>query len=62
MIIEEYDFELVAADKLMTITAKQTISVGKPIFDWGKEDFQFNVPVFLKDGNEILEYEVVDEW
>lgn len=59
---KEYDFELVAADKLMTITAKQTISVGKPIFDWGKEDFQFNVPVFLKDGNEILEYEVVDEW
>lgn len=59
---EEYDFELVAADKLMTITAKQTISVGKSIFDWGKDDFQFNVPVFLKNGSEILEYDVIDIW
>lgn len=59
---EEYDFQIVVADKLMTITKSQTVAIGIPVCDWGKEDFQFNVPVFLKNGNEILEYEVVDEW
>lgn len=59
---EEYDFQIVAADKLMTITKSQTVAIGIPVCDWGKEDFQFNVPVFLKNGNEILEYEVVEEW
>lgn len=59
---KEYDFELVASDKLMTITSKKTVSVGEPVFDWGKEDFQFNVPVFLESGNQILDYDIVDEW
>lgn len=59
---KEYDFELVASDKLMTIVSTKTVSVGKPVYDWGKEDFQFNVPVFLESGNQVLDYEVVDEW
>lgn len=27
------------------------ISKGIPVFDWGEEDFQFNVPVFLQNGS-----------
>lgn len=59
---EEYDFQIVATDKLMTVTKIQTVTIGIPVCDWGKDDFQFNVPVFLKDGSEILEYETVAEW
>ena len=59
---KEYDFELVASDKLQTITYATKVTQGIPVFDWGKEDFQFNVPVKLASGNEILDYTVVDEW
>lgn len=59
---KEYDFELVASDKLMTVTYATTVPVGKPVFDWGKSDFQFNVPVKQASGNVVLDYTVVDTW
>lgn len=42
-----YTFQCRATDKLNNvITDEYTISL-KPVFDWGKEDFAFNVPVTI---------------
>ena len=40
---------LEATDALHTITAQGDIQPGIPIFDWGKEDFAFHVPVWVQD-------------
>jgi hypothetical protein len=56
---KEYDFEIVATDKVGSVTKAQKVLAGKPIFDWGKSDFQFNVPVKLSSGNQILDYSTV---
>lgn len=42
---ESYVFRIVAKDKVTTITQDVDLSQGIPVFDWGKSDFQFNVPV-----------------
>lgn len=39
------------------ITTEQTIKA-KPIFDWGKNDFQFNVPVTFNEGANITAAQV----
>ena len=38
-------FRVVAKDKVKTITMDVPLSQGIPVFEWGKSDFQFNVPV-----------------
>ena len=40
-----YKFEIVATDKVGSITKIETVTQGIPVFDWDKDDFQFNVPV-----------------
>lgn len=40
-----WEVEVTAADKLDSVTRKVTISRGIPVFDWGQNDFQFNVPM-----------------
>lgn len=40
-----YDFQLVATDKLTTITVNKTVSVGMPVFYWGKDFFKTTVPI-----------------
>ena len=40
-----YGVQVQAADKLMTATADLTLLPGTPVFDWGKSDFRFHVPV-----------------
>lgn len=40
-----YEIQAMAIDRLNTITTPITILTTIPIFDWGKEDFNFNVPV-----------------
>ena len=42
---ESYVFRFTAKDSAMTLTQEVGLSVGIPVFDWGKEDFRFNVPV-----------------
>ena len=42
---ESYVFRVVAKDKVKTITIDVPLSQGIPVFEWGKSDFQFNVPV-----------------
>lgn len=47
----DYDFQVQAYDgngaALTTVTKTVALSAGVPVFDWGKSDFQFNVPVYI---------------
>lgn len=45
-----YVIQAKATDKLETITSAEMAAVGSPIFDWSKEDFNFNVPVTAQEG------------
>ena len=45
-----YTVSAKATDKVKTAYSGTSAQVGKTIFDWGKEDFNFNVPVNV-DGN-----------
>lgn len=47
---KSYKFEIVATDKVGSITKIETVTQGIPVFDWDKDDFQFNVPVTV-NGN-----------
>ena len=40
-----YRVQVQASDKLMTTTADLTMLPGTPVFEWGKGDFRFHVPV-----------------
>jgi hypothetical protein len=44
-----YDIQAMSTDRLATITTPIQTLTTIPIFDWGKEDFNFNVPVELQD-------------
>ena len=41
-----YGFEVRASDALTTTTKQYTVQKGTPVFDWGENDFRFNVPVY----------------
>lgn len=47
---KNYIFVLSAADKLITKTSSEINTKALPVFDWGKDDFNFNVPVELAKG------------
>lgn len=49
-----FTYEVVVQDALETVTKTLTIPKGIPVFDWGEDDFCFNVPVTIKGVN-ILE-------
>lgn len=42
---KSYIFEITAADKLDTVTTTVKVLMGIPVFDWGKNDFNINVPL-----------------
>lgn len=44
---------LTVSDALSTVSAEVKINPGIPVFEWGKADFRFNVPLFVK-GKEVL--------
>lgn len=46
----EYEMRFAAADKLDTYTFTVPILRGIPVFDWGRDDFKFNVPVNIDGG------------
>lgn len=46
-----YTFQIKANDKLMSLGEKEYIITALPVFDWGKEDFNFNVPVSYTDAD-----------
>lgn len=41
---ESYVFRFTAKDSAMTLTQEVGLSMGIPVFDWGKGDFRVNVP------------------
>ena len=51
---QSHDIEVEASDKVGTSKKTITIPKGIPVFDWGEEDFNFNVPVTI-NGVDILE-------
>lgn len=46
----KYNIQIVAADKLASVTKTVVIRRGIPVYDWGKNDFAFHIPVYV-DGN-----------
>ena len=44
-----YEFQVVVADKLDTVTKEVAIKQGIPVFDWGQKDFKINVLLKLAD-------------
>lgn len=51
---KSFNYEVVVEDKLNTVPKPLTLQKGIPVFDWGEEDFNFNVPVTI-NGTNILE-------
>lgn len=47
-----YSVQVQCYDKLRTLSPVATVNKGIPVADWGSDDFQFNVPVFL-GGNRV---------
>lgn len=48
----EYVIEFSISDQLISKTFEIPILKGEPLFDWGEEDFRFNIPV-LMSGNPV---------
>ena len=42
-----YNFEARVTDKINTVSSKEYSGKSLPIFDWSKDDFNFNVPVYI---------------
>ncbi len=61
---EIYEFEIIATDKIGEVKKEKpyVVAAGETVYDWGKDDFKHNTVVYLKSGNEILDYDIVDEW
>ena len=49
-----HTFQVRAIDKLMTVTSNEHKVRTTPVFDWGENDFCFNVPVEFATSNQIL--------
>lgn len=42
-----YNFEARVTDKINTVSTKEYSGKSLPVFDWSKDDFNFNVPVYI---------------
>lgn len=51
---KSFSFDVVVSDRINAISKPLTLQKGIPVFDWGEEDFNFNVPVTI-NGVNILE-------
>ena len=45
-----YTIMVRVSDKLETVEKRLTLKKGVPVFDWGENDFRFNVPVNIDNG------------
>ena len=50
----QYTLTVNAIDELTPVQSSTTVISVVPVFEWGKSDFRFNVPVYLKDSEEPL--------
>lgn len=57
---QAFSYEVVVADKVSSISKKLTINKGIPVFDWGENDFAFNVPVKI-DGTLTIGGQTITE-
>ena len=48
---QEYEFQIIAKDKLTEASRTATVSIGIPIFNWGKNFFNVNVDLHLLGKN-----------
>ena len=46
-----FNFNVIVSDRLMSIHKPLTLQKGIPVFDWGEDDFNFNVPVTINGVN-----------
>lgn len=51
--LKTYEFEVVAQDALSSVTLNNVRVKSAPVFDWGENDFKFNVPVYDQAGSLI---------
>ena len=42
---DTYNFQAMVTDKINTVSSKEYTGKSLPVFDWSKDDFNFNVPV-----------------
>ena len=54
---EAYTFRVLAKNRLYSRYSKEVAIVTKPVFDWSKEDFNFNVPVSF-NGVQMVDFVV----
>ena len=52
---QTYDFQLRITDSLYTVQSATYTAVLEPVFDWGEQDFNFNVPVSM-NGKPVLRH------
>lgn len=48
---QEYEFQIIAKDKLTEASRTTTVSIGIPVFNWGKNFFNVNVDLHLLGKN-----------
>ena len=51
---QAYTFQARAVDKLATVTTDSKTVKSTPIFDWGKDDFHFHVPVSVNGNSKAI--------
>lgn len=54
-----YVVEVRATDKIATVTPSAKNVKALPVFDWGENDFNFNVPVSVTDGDKIYNFSAI---
>jgi hypothetical protein len=62
---EAFSFDVTVGDELESITQPITIAKGIPVFDWGENDFNFNVPISIAGmpvADFIIEQGTSDFW
>ena len=55
---KSFKIHTVVTDKLLTLEKTVVLKQGIPVFDWGRNDFQFHVPVYIQ-GNLVSVPEVL---
>ena len=61
---DTYNFEAKVTDKINTVSSKEYTGKSLPVFDWSKDDFNFNVPVSVlspTDSNNPATKKYVDD-
>lgn len=58
---DSFTYDLIVQDELTSLAKNATIDKGIPVFDWGPNDFNFNVPVTIKGVNILQKLAELEE-